>query len=38
MPLSKGLKKMEKNMIKEYGKVKGERIFYATLNKKKIKH
>ena len=32
---TKGEKKMKKNMEKEYGKKKGEKIFFATKNKHK---
>jgi hypothetical protein len=39
MPLSKyfggGGEKVMKNMKKEYGEEKGEKVFYATSNKKK---
>lgn len=35
MPLTRGGRKMKRNMIKEYGKKRGERIFYATENKRK---
>jgi hypothetical protein len=31
---SKGEKKMKKNMETEYGKKKGEKVFFATKNKK----
>lgn len=34
MPLSKSGKQMKAAMKKEYGKKKGESVFYATLNKK----
>lgn len=37
MPLTKKGKKIKRAMVKEYGKKKGERIFYATENKGKIK-
>lgn len=37
MPLTKKGTKIMKAMKKQYGKVKGESIFYATRNKGKIK-
>lgn len=41
MPLSKYYgghgEKVMKNMVKEYGKDKGESVFYATANKRKKK-
>lgn len=37
MPLNKKGKKIMSEMKKEYGKKKGESVFYATLNKGKIK-
>lgn len=41
MPISKYFKgsgeKVMKNMTKEYGASEGERVFYATANKKKMK-
>lgn len=37
MPLTKSMKKAKKSMIKEYGKKKGAKIFYAWENKKKHK-
>lgn len=37
MPLTAKGKKIKKAMQKEYGKKKGEKIFYATENKGKIK-
>lgn len=37
MPLTKKGKKIKKAMEKEYGKKKGEKVFYATENKGKIK-
>ena len=37
MPLTEKGKKIMKSMKKQYGKKKGEQVFYATLNKKKIK-
>lgn len=37
MPLTKRGKKIKAAMTKEYGKEKGERVFYATENKGKIK-
>ena len=33
MPLTKKGKKVLKNMEKEYGKKKGEQVFYASANK-----
>ena len=39
MPLTASGKAMKDSMAKEYGKEKGERVFYATLNKNpKLKH
>ena len=35
MPLNKKGKKIMKSMKKQYGKKRGEQVFYATLNKKK---
>ena len=37
MPLTKKGAKIKKAFLKEYGKKKGEQIFYATENKGKIK-
>lgn len=37
MPLNKKGKKIKKVMEKEYGKKKGEKIFYASENKGTIK-
>jgi hypothetical protein len=37
MPLNKKGKKIKKAMEKEYGKKKGEKIFYASENKGTIK-
>ncbi len=37
MPLTKKGKKIKAAMQKEYGKEKGEKVFYATENKGKIK-
>jgi hypothetical protein len=38
MPLTKKGKKVKKEFVKEYGsKKKGEEIFYATENKRKMK-
>jgi len=37
MPLTKKGKKIKSAMQKEYGKKKGEKVFYATENKGKIK-
>lgn len=36
MPLTKKGRKIKKAMEKEYGKKKGERVFYASVNKGKI--
>tara|TARA_E500000318_G_scaffold96947_1_gene97532 strand:- start:67 stop:210 length:144 start_codon:yes stop_codon:yes gene_type:complete len=36
MPLNKKGKKIMKSMKKEYGKKKGEQVFYASKNKGKI--
>jgi len=38
MPLNKKGKKIKKTMEKEYGKKKGEKIFYASENKGTIKN
>lgn len=38
MPLNKKGKKIKKAMEKEYGKKKGEKIFYASKNKGTIKN
>lgn len=38
MPLNKKGKKIKSAMQKEYGKKKGERIFYASENKGTIKN
>lgn len=38
MPLTKKGKKIEKNMLKEYGKKKGEEVFYASKNKGTIRN
>jgi hypothetical protein len=38
MPLNKKGKKIKKAMEKEYGKKKGEKIFYASENKGTIKN
>jgi len=35
MPLTKGTRKMKKNLIEEYGPEKGRRIFYAMEHKRK---
>jgi hypothetical protein len=35
MPLTRAGRKMKKNMDREYGKKKGDRVFYATENKKR---
>ncbi len=37
MPLTKKGEKIKKNMEKEYGKKKGEQVFYASQNKGTIK-
>ena len=37
MPLNTKGKKIMKSMKKQYGKKRGEQVFYASLNKKKIK-
>ena len=37
MPLNKKGKKIMKSMKKQYGKKRGEQVFYATKNKGKIK-
>lgn len=37
MPLTKKGKKIKKAFEKEYGKEKGEKVFYATENKGKLK-
>jgi hypothetical protein len=37
MPTTKKGKKIESAMVKEYGKEKGKAIFYASINKGKIK-
>lgn len=37
MPLTEKGKKMMSAMKKEYGKKKGESVFYATVKKKKLK-
>ena len=37
MPLNKKGKKIKKAMVKQYGKKKGNAVFYASKNKKKIK-
>ena len=37
MPLTEKGKKIMKSMKKQYGKKKGEVVFYASKNKKKIK-
>ena len=37
MPLTKKGKKIKSAMVKEYGKEKGEDVFYATEKKGKIK-
>ena len=37
MPLNKKGKKIMSSMKKQYGKKRGEQVFYASLNKKTIK-
>ena len=37
MPLNKKGKKIMKSMKKQYGAKRGEQVFYATLNKKKLR-
>ena len=37
MPLTEKGKKIKKAMVKNYGKKKGERVFYASENKGKLK-
>ena len=37
MSLNKKGKKIMKSMKKQYGKKRGEQVFYASLNKKKLK-
>jgi len=37
MPLTKKGEKIKKEMVKEYGKKKGDRVFYASQNKGTIK-
>lgn len=37
MPLSKKGAKIKREMVKEYGEKKGEEVFYASVNKGKIK-
>ena len=37
MPLTKKGKKVKKAMQKEYGEEKGEKVFYASINKGKVK-
>ena len=37
MPLTKKGKKVMSSMKKQYGKKKGEQVFYATRNKGKLK-
>ena len=38
MPLNKKCKKILKSMKKTYGKKKGKNVFYASINKGKIKN
>lgn len=35
MPLTKSGRKIMRSMAKRYGKRKGKRVFYASINKKK---
>lgn len=37
MPLTKKGAKVKRAMEKEYGKKKGDRVFYASVNKGKVK-
>ena len=37
MPLTIKGKKIKRNMKKNYGPKKGEQVFYASINKRKIK-
>jgi len=37
MPLTKKGQKIKRAMVKQYGKEKGERVFYASQNKGTIK-
>jgi hypothetical protein len=37
MPLTKKGRKIKKAMVKQYGKEKGEQVFYASQNKGTIK-
>ena len=37
MPLTKKGTKIKRNMRKTYGKKKGTRVFYASINKGKVK-
>tara|TARA_Y100000310_G_scaffold152377_1_gene151874 strand:+ start:78 stop:218 length:141 start_codon:yes stop_codon:yes gene_type:complete len=37
MPLTKKGKKIKRNMKNTYGPKKGEQVFYASINKRKIK-
>lgn len=37
MPLSEKGKKIMSNMMRMYGKEKGEEVFYASMNKGKLK-
>ena len=37
MPLNKKGKKIKKSMVKQYGKKKGEAVFYAMENSGKLK-
>lgn len=37
MPLTKKGRKIKRKMSKTYGKKKGEQVFYASINKGKVK-
>jgi len=37
VPLTEKGKKIKRNMKKNYGPKKGEQVFYASINKRKIK-
>lgn len=37
MPLTEAGRKVLKNMRRQYGKKKGERVFYASINKGRLK-
>ena len=36
MPLNEDAKKMKKRLVEQYGKEKGERVFYAMENQGKV--